>query len=179
MHLLLSVLSLSLLLLHLPDHEVESLSVPVILLFLPPPSLLIARHLSPELLPDLRAALLRLLTPEEPPVAHHGHSTRRLVILSQGHHAVVVVQGEACRESALHRVVQGFGDLAALPVLQDLPVEGGFVRDHSLTLQFFSQFILLLDGLHHVGKVLTLFKLGRTQFFEFLVRTGLGKPYGF
>lgn len=178
MHLLLSVLSLSLLLLHLPDHEVESLTVPVILLLLPPPSLLIARHLSPELLPDLRAALLRLLTPKEP-VAHHGHSTRRLVILSERHHAVVVVQGEACRESALHRVVQGFGDLAALSVLQDLPVKGGFVRDHSLTLQFFSQFILLLDGLHHVGEVLTLFKLRGTQFFEFLVRSGLGKPYGF
>ena len=82
MHLLLSLLPLCVLLLHLPDHEVESLTVPVILLLLPPPSLLVAQHLSPQLLPDLCATLLRLLTSEET-VTHHGDSAGCLVILSE------------------------------------------------------------------------------------------------
>jgi len=169
MHLLLSVLPLRILLLHLPDHEVKSLPVPVVLFLLPPPSLLVAQHLSAQFVSDLSAPLLRLLTPKET-VACSRDTASGLVILGQGH-AIVVIQGEARGEGALHRVVKGLSDLTALAVLQDLSVKGGFVRDHSLSSEFFSQFIFFLDRLHHIGEVLPLFKLGGTHFFEFLVRT--------
>jgi hypothetical protein len=170
MHLFLFLLPVRLLLLHFPDHKVESLPIPIVLLLLPPSPLLVAEHLSAQFLPYLRAALLGLLTAQEA-VTCHRDPTRRLIVLGEGAPVIVIVEREACREGALHRVIEGLSDLTALPVLHDLAVKGRFIGDHGLSFEFISQFILLFDCLHHIGKVLPLFKLGGTHFFEFLVGT--------
>ena len=101
MHLFLFLLPLRLLLLHFPDHKVESLPIPIVLLLLPPSPLLVAEHLSAQFLPYLRAALLGLLAAQEA-VARHRDPTRRLIVLSEGAPVVVMVEREACREGALH-----------------------------------------------------------------------------
>jgi hypothetical protein len=101
MHLFLFLLPLRLLLLHFPDHKVESLPVLIVLLLLPPSPLLVAEHLSAQFLPYLRATLLGLLAAQEA-VTRHRDPTGCLIVLSEGAPVVVMVEREACREGALH-----------------------------------------------------------------------------
>ena len=100
MHLFLFLLPVRILLLHFPDHKVESLPILIVLLFLPPSPLLVAEHLSAQFIPYLRTALLGLLAAQEA-VARHRDATRCLIVLSEGA-VIIIVEREPSRKGALH-----------------------------------------------------------------------------
>ena len=95
-HLFLPLLPLGILLLHVSDHEVESLSVLDILLLLPLPPRFIALHLPPEFLPYDRGPLFGLPAAQEPLVSV------ACGVFGVGERAIVVAEREPRGEGPLH-----------------------------------------------------------------------------